>query len=62
VNASQKFKEYLLEEMFFFKYFMKIGREEFLKYPITERKWFIDRFIRQKEKEHDELQKSRKKH
>ena len=43
-----------MEEMFFFMYHMRQSRDEFLSLPINERKWMIDRFIRQKEKENEE--------
>ena len=51
----------LMEEQFFFLYHLRRSREEFMKYPILERKWLIERFITQKEKEHEAMEKARKK-
>jgi hypothetical protein len=53
--------EYLMEEQFFFKYNLKCSRDEFLSYPINERKWMIHRFLQQKDKEHEAMEKARKK-
>ena len=50
-----------MEEMFFFMYHMRQCRDEFLSLPINERKWMIDRFIRQKEKENEAMEAARKK-
>lgn len=58
-----KLWSYLMEEQFFFRYHMQMSREEFRTYPINERKWMIARFIEQKEKEHEAIEKAkRKKH
>jgi hypothetical protein len=52
-----------MEEQFFFRYHMNMSREEFRSYPINERKWMIERFVEQKSKEHDAIEKEkRKKH
>jgi hypothetical protein len=50
-----------MEEMFFFMYHMRQSRDEFLSLPINERKWMIDRFIKQKEKENEAMEAARKK-
>ncbi len=50
-----------MEEQFFFKYHMKCSRKEFRQYPINERKWMIQRFIQQKEKEHEAMEKAKAK-
>lgn len=50
-----------MEEQFFFKYYLKTSRDEFRSYPINERKWMIQRFLTQKEKEHDYHEKLKKK-
>lgn len=51
-----------MEEKFFFQYHMKMawyGGAD--KYPIFERKWLIERFMEQRNKENEELEKSKKK-
>jgi hypothetical protein len=50
-----------MEELFFFMYHMKQSRENFMTLPINERKWLIDRFIQQKEKENEAMESARKK-
>ncbi len=40
---------------------MKQSRENFMTLPINERKWLIERFIQQKEKENEALEAARKK-
>jgi hypothetical protein len=41
-------------------YHLKQGFQQIQEIPIFERKWFIDRFIEQKEREEKEIKKSRK--
>jgi hypothetical protein len=55
--------KYLMEEQFFFKYHLKMSRQEFRTYPINERKWMIDRFLEQREKEeaHMKAEQSKRK-
>ena len=50
-----------MEEFFFFMYHMKQSRENFMTLPINERKWLIDRFIQQKEKENEAMEAARRK-
>jgi hypothetical protein len=40
---------------------MKQSRNEFMCLPINERKWLIERFIQQKEKENEAMESARKK-
>jgi hypothetical protein len=40
---------------------MKQSRENFMTLPINERKWLIDRFIQQKEKENEAMEAARRK-
>jgi len=40
---------------------MRIGRTEFLKIPINERKYLIHRFVEQKEKEQAAMEAERRK-
>ena len=42
-------------------YHMKQSRVEFMCLPINERKWIIERFIQQKEKENEAMEAARKK-
>jgi hypothetical protein len=50
-----------MDEMFFLRYHMQMTREEFMSCPIHERKYLIHKFIDQKEKENEQLEKARKK-
>jgi len=50
-----------MQEQFFFRYHLGMSREEFRSYPIDERRWMIDRFIQQKEREDEEMKKAMKK-
>lgn len=54
-------QEYLLEEQWFFKYHLRCSRQEFLSYPIHERKWMIARFLEQKEKEQEAIENAKRK-
>jgi len=60
-RASAALWKNLMEEEFFFVYHLHVMREEFLKYPITERKWLIERFIQQKNKENEQMEAERRK-
>ena len=42
-----------MEEVFFFIYHLHMDRDTALRLPINERKWMIERFIQQKQKEND---------
>jgi len=42
-------------------YHLRQCRTEFLKIPIHERKYLIHRFIEQREKEHEQMEKARRK-
>jgi len=50
-----------MEEVFFFQYHMHISRFDCLRLPIAERRFLIERFSQQKEKEHQEYERERKK-
>lgn len=50
-----------MEELFFFMYHMRQSRSNFMSLPINERKWLIERFIKQKEKENEAIEAARKK-
>lgn len=48
-----------MDEQFFFLYHLQVKRREFLEYPINERKYLIKKFIEQKEKENEYIEKAR---
>lgn len=50
-----------MEETFFFMYHLNLARESFMSLPINERKWLIERFIQQKEKENEALEAAKRK-
>jgi hypothetical protein len=50
-----------MEEVFFFQYHMRMSRSECMGIPIYERKWLIDRFIDQKNKENQAMEEQRRK-
>jgi len=50
-----------LEQLWIFIYHLQSTREEFLKFPIYQRTWIIERFFEQKEKENAEMKKAQKK-
>lgn len=51
----------LAEEIFFFQYFMKLPFDRCMRMPINLRKWMVERYIQQKEKEHEALEAERRK-
>lgn len=50
-----------MEELFFFQYHMQMTKPVCLSYPVHERKWLIRRFIEQKKKESEAIDKMKKK-
>ena len=50
-----------MEELFFFQYHMKMSKRDCMHLPVHERKWLIQRFIEQKRKESEAVEKARKK-
>lgn len=50
-----------MEEIFFFMYHMKVDRDKCMSYTINERKWLIERFLLQKEKENEAMERARAK-
>jgi hypothetical protein len=56
-----KLWENLMEEVFFFTYHLHQDRDTTLQMPINERKWMIERFILQKNRENDAMEAARKK-
>lgn len=50
-----------MEELFLFHYHMHMSRADALSMPVFERKWVLNRFVEQKEKENEAMDKARKK-
>jgi len=51
----------LSEEIWFFLYHLHVSEDEFMTIPINRRKWMIDRFIQQKERENQAMEAARRK-
>jgi len=51
----------LAEEIFFFLYNLNLPMEGSMKLPINLRKWLIQRFVDQKEKENEQMEAERRK-
>ena len=49
-----------MEEKFFFQYHMHMNPNQSMKLPIYERKWIVDKFIQQKEKENEAIESARR--
>lgn len=49
-----------MDEEFFFLYHLHVSRRDFLQYPVNERKYIIAKFIEQREKENEYMEKARK--
>jgi hypothetical protein len=50
-----------MEELFFFQYHMHMSKQDCMTIPIHERKWLIQRFIEQKKKEGEAIERMKKK-
>lgn len=50
----------LAEEVFFFQYHLHQDRSTTLSMPINERKWMIERFIQQKNRESEAMEAARR--
>jgi hypothetical protein len=50
-----------MEEIFFFQYHLRMGRAQCLQIPVNERKWIIERFIKQKNRENEAMEAARRK-
>lgn len=50
-----------MEDIFFFQYHLKMDRETCLRIPVNERKWLTQRFINQKNSEHEAFEAERRK-
>ena len=49
-----------MEELFFFQYHLHMSKRDCWTLPVHERKWLIQRFIDQKKKENDAIEKAKK--
>jgi hypothetical protein len=54
-------KENLLEEKFFFMYQLQQPPKVSMELPIHERKWYIERYLLQKEKENEAMEAAKRK-
>lgn len=50
-----------MEEVFFFHYHLHMNRADYMSIPVHERKWLVRRFMDQKRREHEEMEKIQKK-
>jgi hypothetical protein len=50
-----------MEEKFFFQYHMHMDWENAFNMPVFERRWLIDRFVHQKEKENEAIESAQRK-
>jgi len=50
-----------MEEQFFFQYHLHMDAGSSMTMPINERKWMIQRFIQQKERENQAMEAARRK-
>lgn len=53
--------EDLREEIFFFMYHMHIPKSHVMELETSERKWMISRFVEQKKRENEEIEKAKAK-
>ncbi len=49
-----------MEELFFFQYHMHMSKQDCMSLPVHERKWLIQRFIQQKQKENEAIERAKK--
>lgn len=59
-EACLQYEDALNEEIFFFLYHMSIPEENSMSIPIYRRKWLIRRFVDQKRKENEEMERAKK--
>lgn len=50
-----------MEELFFFQYHMGRSKSDCMSLVVHERKWLINRFIEQKKKENEAIEKAKRK-
>lgn len=49
-----------MEEAFFLQYHLRMGYRESLSLEVRERKWFISRLIKQKQKENEAMEAAKR--
>jgi hypothetical protein len=49
-----------MDELFFFLYHMHVKKQDFMQLTIAERKYLIDKFVEQKEKEREAYERASK--
>ena len=60
-KASLALWNSLAEDIFFFQYNYRMSKTECMNLPINLRRWMVQRFIDQKQKEEEAMEKARKK-
>ena len=58
-DPSLILRENLLEEKFFFWYHYRSDPDKSMSLPVIDRKWFIERFVEQREKENQAIESAR---
>ena len=61
MSPSIEFWDSLAEEIFFFQYNMRMEPEPCMRMPINLRKWLIERWIQQKERENEAMERANRK-
>ena len=61
MSASDELAKSLLEEIFFFYNYLHQPKSECMSLPIYERKWIINKFIEEKEKENAAMESAKRK-
>ena len=59
-EACLQYEDTLNEEIFFFLYHMKIPESGSMSMPVYRRKWMIKRFVDQKRKENEEVERAKR--
>ena len=49
-----------MDELFFFLYHLHVKKQDFMQLTIAERKYLIDKFVEQKNKEREAIEKAAK--
>lgn len=49
-----------MEELFFFQYHLHMSKQDCMRIAIHERKWLIQRFIDQKRRENEAIERAKK--
>jgi hypothetical protein len=49
-----------MEEIFFFMYHLHQSKRDALVIPVYERRWLIDRFVKQKDRENEQIEAAKR--